>query len=471
MSKLDEKAVQDSPDAGARRLIRPGDGGHLRGGAQGLQRHDRPAPGAHRPLRRRGRRHRLRRTSPGTRSCRWRCAAVATAARGSCTVDDGLVDRPLADARHPRGSGRRARCASRAAHAGATSTTPPTPSGWRPRAASSPRTGVGGLTLGGGIGYLSRTHGLTIDNLLSVDMVLADGQLRHRQREGEPGPLLGGARRRRQLRGGHLVRVPAASHQHGLRRADDLAARAERRAAEVVARLHPRGAGGHQRLVRVHHRPAAAAPFPEQYQGKKMCAVVWCYTGPLEKAEERFKPIRAFGPAGDRLRRADSLAGAAEHVRRALSGRAPVVLEGGLLQGAVRQGDRPAREVRRAAADRALDDAHLSDQRRRAPAPGTGDTAFSFRDANFAEVIVGVDPDPANNAKMTEWAKDYWLALHPHSAGGAYINMIMDEGEDVREGRLPRQLPAAGGDQGQVRPGQPLPGQPEHQAREVSLSP
>jgi len=60
-----------------------------------------------------------------------------------------------------------------------------------------------------------------------------------------------------------------------------------------------------------------------------------------------------------------------------------------------------------------------------------GDTAFSFRDANFAEVIVGVDPDPANNAKMTEWAKNYWLALHPHSAGGAYVNMIMDEGEDT----------------------------------------
>ena len=63
--------------------------------------------------------------------------------------------------------------------------------------------------------------------------------------------------------------------------------------------------------------------------------------------------------------------------------------------------------------------------------PASGDTAFSFRDANFAQVIVGVDPDPKNNAKMIEWAKNYWLALHPHSAGGAYVNMIMDEGEDM----------------------------------------
>ena len=51
--------------------------------------------------------------------------------------------------------------------------------------------------------------------------------------------------------------------------------------------------------------------------------------------------------------------------------------------------------------------------------PGTNDTAFSFRDANFAEVIVGVDPDPANNERMIQWARDYWMALHPYSAGGA----------------------------------------------------
>ena len=61
---------------------------------------------------------------------------------------------------------------------------------------------------------------------------------------------------------------------------------------------------------------------------------------------------------------------------------------------------------------------------------GTSDTAWSYRDANFAEVIVGVDPDPANNARMIAWAKDYWAALHPYSAGGAYVNMMMDEGED-----------------------------------------
>ena len=60
---------------------------------------------------------------------------------------------------------------------------------------------------------------------------------------------------------------------------------------------------------------------------------------------------------------------------------------------------------------------------------GPNDTAFSYRDANFAQVIVGVDPDPANKQAITDWSRQYWQALHPHSAGGAYVNMMMDEGQ------------------------------------------
>jgi hypothetical protein len=61
---------------------------------------------------------------------------------------------------------------------------------------------------------------------------------------------------------------------------------------------------------------------------------------------------------------------------------------------------------------------------------GKNETAFSYRDATFAEVIVGVDPDPANKDKITNWCKEYFDALHPHSAGGAYVNFMMDEGQD-----------------------------------------
>jgi hypothetical protein len=61
---------------------------------------------------------------------------------------------------------------------------------------------------------------------------------------------------------------------------------------------------------------------------------------------------------------------------------------------------------------------------------GRNETAWSYRDAKWAEVIVGVDPDPANNERIIKWTKEYWDALHPYSAGGAYVNFMMEEGEE-----------------------------------------
>jgi len=61
---------------------------------------------------------------------------------------------------------------------------------------------------------------------------------------------------------------------------------------------------------------------------------------------------------------------------------------------------------------------------------GIEDTAFSYRDANFAVVIVGIDPDPANKDAITSWCKGYFDATHQYSAGGAYVNFMMDEGQD-----------------------------------------
>ena len=58
---------------------------------------------------------------------------------------------------------------------------------------------------------------------------------------------------------------------------------------------------------------------------------------------------------------------------------------------------------------------------------GEGESAFSYRNANFSQVIIGVDSDPANNERNTGWVKEYWSALHPHSAGGAYVNFMMDD--------------------------------------------
>jgi hypothetical protein len=61
---------------------------------------------------------------------------------------------------------------------------------------------------------------------------------------------------------------------------------------------------------------------------------------------------------------------------------------------------------------------------------GKNDTAFSYRDANWAEVIVGFSPDPAKADLIKSWTIAYWEALHPYSAGGAYVNFMMDEGQE-----------------------------------------
>ena len=136
--------------------------------------------------------------------------------------------------------------------------------------------------------------------------------------------------------------------------------------------------------------------LPAELHLRKVCGVIWCYTGdearpprPLAPVHEVGTPLlHGVGPA--------AVPGAAEPVRRALLPGPAVVLARGLRQGAPRRGDRAARRVRRAAADAALDDAPVPDRRRRARRRQRATPPFGYRDANWAEVIVGVDPDPAN---------------------------------------------------------------------------
>ena len=61
---------------------------------------------------------------------------------------------------------------------------------------------------------------------------------------------------------------------------------------------------------------------------------------------------------------------------------------------------------------------------------GASDTAWAYRDAPWGSVFAGVDPDPANADEIRDWSVDYFEALHPYSAGGAYVNMMMDEGQE-----------------------------------------
>ena len=98
-------------------------------------------------------------------------------------------------------------------------------------------------------------------------------------------------------------------------------------------------------------------------------------------------------------------------------------------------------------------------------------TAWNYRDAKWGMVMVGVSPDPADNERMIDWTRSYWSALHPYSAGGAYVNMMMEEGQDRVRAAYGEHYDRLAAIKAQVRPGQPLPGEPEHQAGVVPRPP
>src|SRR3989454_7786180 len=268
-------------------------------------------------------------------------------------------------------------------------------------------TGVGGLTLGGGIGYLSRTLGLTIDNLLGIDMVLADGSF-----------------------------VTASAEEHA-----DLfwAVRGGGGNFGVVTsflfQLHPISTVYGGPMLWPLEQAADVMKFwrdfilnaPEEING--WFAFITVPPGPLERAEELLKPVRAFrSPAVD------------------FAGPIPWPVLQSLFDALYPAGLQWywKADFFKDLSEKAIDlhmkygpqlptmhsTMHIYPINGAAHRASTSDTAFSFRDANFAEVIVGVDPDPANNERMIGWARDYWMALHPYSAGGGYINMMMDEGTD-----------------------------------------
>ena len=289
-------------------------------------------------------------------------------------------------------------------------------------------TGVGGLTLGGGLGHLTRKCGLTIDNLLSADVVLADGSFvtaSAKQNEDLFWALRGG--------GGNFGIVTSflfKAHSIHTNYAGPMLWHLDQ--AQNVLQWYrnfivkaPEELNGFFAFLVVPPGP----PFPEHLHLKKMCGIVWCYVGLLEKAESVFKPVRElFPPALD-------FVGPIPHP--ALQSMFDPIYPPGL------QWYWKADFVNELSDEAiALHVKHGSElptmhsTMHLYPVNGAvhripqGETAWSYRNTTWAEVIVGVDPSPASNNKIVDWARNYWDALHPFSAGGAYINFMMDEGEE-----------------------------------------
>ncbi|WP_146897481.1 FAD-binding oxidoreductase [Adhaeribacter aerolatus] len=289
-------------------------------------------------------------------------------------------------------------------------------------------TGIAGLTLGGGVGHLSRRCGLTIDNLLEADVVLANGQFVKASAKENPDLFWA-------LRGGggnfgvvtsFLFRTHPISMVYGgpmLWELED--------AKEVMRWYHefiqhaPDEMNGFFAFLIV----PPGAPFPEHLHLKNMCAVVWCYTGPQESAEKAFEPIRNFKtPALD------------------LVGPLPVPALQSMFDPLMPTGMQwywkgdYVKELTDEAIDlyikygsqlpTMLSTVHLYPINGAAARVDKKATAWNYRDATYAMVIAGIDPDSGNKDIITNWAKDYWQAVHPYSLGGSYINFMMEEGQD-----------------------------------------
>jgi FAD/FMN-containing dehydrogenase len=290
-------------------------------------------------------------------------------------------------------------------------------------------TGVGGLTLGGGLGHLTRKCGLTIDNLLAADVVLADGRFvvaSHTENSDLFWAIRGGGGNfgvvTSFLFKAHLVHTVCAGPMlWEMEHATDIM----KWYREFIVHA-PQEINGFFAFLTVPPGP----PFPEALHFKKMCGIVWCHTGSLEEANKMLEPLRSFRrPAFE------------------FFVPMPYPMLQGIFDGLYVPGlqwywkadflkelsdEAIALHIKHGAQLPTLHSTmHLYPINGAAHKAGSNDTAWSYRDALWSEVIVGVDPDPANKDRITAWARNYWEAVHPYGAGGGYVNFMMEgEGED-----------------------------------------
>ena len=287
-------------------------------------------------------------------------------------------------------------------------------------------TGVGGLTLGGGVGHLSRKYGLTIDNVLEADMVLADGTfltVNAEQNQDLFWAIRGG--------GGNFGIVTSFKFQaHPVKTVfGGPTLWPIEQTEEIMEWYHDFIHNASDDLNGfIATMVIPGPPFPEQLHLKQFCGIVWCYTGDMDKADEAFKPILDKNPIF-------------QHV-----GEMPYPSIQTLFDGLLPPGlqwywradffDELGPEIRAqhlkfgSSIPSPLSQMHLYPITGAAGRVGREETPWAYRDANYAGVIVGVDPDPVNADKITTWCKEYYDALHPYSSGGAYSNFMMDEGQE-----------------------------------------
>jgi FAD/FMN-containing dehydrogenase len=289
-------------------------------------------------------------------------------------------------------------------------------------------TGIAGLTLGGGIGHLTRKCGLSCDNLISADVVTVEGEFVVAS-EKENSDLLWA------LRGGGGNFGVVTSFEFKLHPVStvyagpilwplDKASDAMKFYREYIADA-PEDVNALFVFLMVPPSP----PFPEHLHNRTMCGTVVCYSGPMDKAEEVVRPIREFGPP------AFELVGPMPFpmLQSAFDAVAPSGLQNYWKAEFLTELSDDVIEAHLKFAPgipTIYSGVHTFPVNGAAHKVGRNETAWSYRDAHFAQVIFALYPDAADTPKNTEWVREYWSALHPYSAGGAYVNFLMDEGEE-----------------------------------------
>ncbi len=290
-------------------------------------------------------------------------------------------------------------------------------------------TGIGGLTLGGGHGYLTRKYGLTIDNLIEADVVLADGSFvtaNESQHQDLFWALRGGGGNFGVVTSFVYRAYPVSTVYAGPIFWD---AKYGRQVMQWYREFLPQAPEELFSFFGLKTVPSTE-PFPKEIWGRKICALISCYNGPPEKGEEAMKPIRQDLPPP-----------IFEHV-----GSMPFPALQSLFDPLLPKGHQWywKGDFVKELPDEAIE-AHL-EHAAKAPSElslmhlypidgavhrvGPNETAWSCRDATWSMVIAGIDPDPSKAGALTSWAKAYWEAVHSYTMGGAYVNFMMEEGED-----------------------------------------
>jgi FAD/FMN-containing dehydrogenase len=290
-------------------------------------------------------------------------------------------------------------------------------------------TGVAGLTLGGGHGYLTRKYGLTIDNLLEADVVLADGSFVTASAQSNPDlfwALRGG--------GGNFGIVTSfvfRAHPVGQVYAGPIfwELKEARRIMQWYREFLPRSPLELGAFVGLKTVPSVD-PFPKDIQGRKICALISCYSGPAQEGEALMNQVRKDLPP-------PILDWMSPMPFPALQSLFDPLLPKGLQW--YWKGDF-VKELPDAAIDVHLQYAangpselslmHLYPIDGAVHDVAPHETAWSCRDATWSMVIAGIDPQPSKAPAISAWARSYWEAVHPYTLGGAYVNFMMEEGED-----------------------------------------